>query len=673
MGWQCQPPDYISAREKIIGIMKMSAVKKYLHNPLLQWFFILLFLIAIRGSEGLGEPVSIDVNDTIVFSEILSNPSFPPESISAQFIQSTKDTGLAVLPGKLMHDAGIPPRNQFLILYAVQMAVLSLGLLVFFSAFGRNPGYIFLAVLIAYLSAFTGFGRYLAIAAGFKIVSSGMALAVGFLVLGLHLQGKRYAAAIAAALLAAYHPTHGFVLLSMLGMHALWETYTRRQAINDLFRLGAVTLAALMPFIWFIVLRLPVKSDFDHAAWWSYVFNKSSNLTPLQDGLLVVVAIMAALVCGLVALRARARTADPEISARASTIIIITMVLWLVQILASEVFRSIPLTQLALTRSTPYAVLVLTALLAERACQAFVKGSDKDKLTGLLLVLGSMGAAFSSKLPLLGIPTNISPLIELDVFYQDQIVNHASLALIVAALAWWMWQPHLQEKDRRIWTNVLVSATIFSIVFFGLRTWSLAVGLILIMDWKPAWVSKIPATHIVIYGLLVVGIIFMLLTRNPWKFDRIEKVNDVVMIAKEHVPQDGMILVLPFRNSMGEFILPERATFLGWGESQYLFYDPPLAEEVWKRAALLGVEPTDSDPSCAAWLWKTMCRRQLFSAEARENNQVWRKNLKEIRKIAPSLSHVLMPQEMACGGDKIVARTNGLVLVPILGVTRCAG
>ena len=497
------------------------------------------------------------------------------------------------------------------------------------------------------------------------------------MVLGLHLQGKRYAAAIAASLLAAYHPTHGFVLLSMLGAHALWEAYTRRQTIEQLFKLGAVTLAALLPFIWFVLLRLPVKSDFDHAAWWSYVFNKSSNLTPLQDGLLVVVAIMAALICGLVALRARACVGDPEISARASTVIIVTMILWLVQILASEVFRSIPLTQLALTRSTPYAVLVLTALLAEQAYHAFMRGSDKGKLTGLLLVLGSMGAALSSKLPWLGIPTNISPLIELDIFNQDQIVNHASLALIVGALAWWMWQPHLQDKDRQKWTKVLIAATVFSVVFFGLRPWSLAVSLILLMNWKPAWlsalVSKIPVTHALVCVFLIIGSTFMLLTRNPWNFERVEKVNDVVMTVKEHVPQDGMVLVLPFRNFTGEFILPERATFLGWGESQYLFYNPPLAEEVWKRAALLGVEPVENDPSCAAWLWKTMCRRQLFSTEAGENNKIWRQNIEEIRKIAPSLSHVLMPEQMICEGDEVIARTSGLALVPVKGVTRCAG
>ena len=145
------------------------------------------------------------------------------------------------------------------------------------------------------------------------------------------------------------------------------------------------------------------------------------------------------------------------------------------------------------------------------------------------------------------------------------------------------------------------------------------------------------------------------------------------MTVREYVPQDGMVLVLPFRNFTGEFILPERATFLGWGESQYLFYNPPLAEEVWKRAALLGVEPVENDPSCAAWLWKTMCRRQYFAAEAGENNKIWRKNIKKIRKHAPSLSHVLMPQEMICDGDQVVAHTNGLALVPIKGVARCAG
>lgn len=651
----------------------MLAIKKYLHNPFLQWLFILVFLVAIRGSEGLGEPVSIDVNDTIVFSQIASNPSFPEDSISAQFINTTKDVGLTDLPGKLLHNAGIAPQTQFLILYTIQMAVLSLGLLIFFSAFGRSAGFIFLAVLVAYLSAFTGYGRYLAIAAGFKIVSSGMALAMGFLVLGLHLQGKRYSAAIIAALLAAFHPTHGFVLLSMLGVHALWETYTRRQSINELLKLGAAALLALVPFIWFVLLRLPVASDFDPAAWWSYVFSKSSNLTPLQDGLLVVVAIMAAFFCGLSALKARAQTNDPEISARGTTIIIVTMILWLVQILASEVFRSIPFTQLALTRSTPYGVLLVAALLAEQAYYAFIRGSDKDKLIGVLLVLGGMGAALPSHLPLLGIPTHLSPLIELDIFNQDQIVNHASLALIMAALAWWMWLPHLSAEKKQLWTRVLIAATIFSIVFFGLRPTSLVVGLVLLMDWRPDWISKIPVTQVLVYGLLIIGSVFMLITRNPWNFERVQKVNDVVAAVEQNVPEDGMVLVVPFRNLMGEFILPARATFLGWGESQYLFYDPPLAEEVWARAALLGVSSVEDDPSCDAWLWKTMCRRQVFSAEAAEKNQVWRKNIKEIRRHAPSITHVLMPQEMACDGDKIVARTNGLILVPVKGVARCAG
>lgn len=651
----------------------MSAARKYLHNPFLQWFFIVLFLMAIRGSEGLGEPLSIDINDTIVFSEIASNPSFPPESISAQFIHATKDVGLAMLPATIMHDAGIPPQTQFLILYAMQMAALSFGLLVFFSAFGRNSGFIFLAVLIAYLSAFTGFGRYLAIAAGFKIVSSGMALAVGFMVLGLHLQGKRYAAAIIASLLAAYHPTHGFVLLSMLGTHALWEAYTRRQTINQLLKLGAVTFAALLPFIWFVFLRLPAKSDFDHAAWWSYVFSKSSNLTPLQDGLLVVVAIMGALVCGLVALRARARTGDPEISARASTVIIVTMILWLVQILASEVFRSIPLTQLALTRSTPYSVLLITALLAEQSCRAFTGENNKDKLTGLLLVLGSMGAALPSYFPVLKIPTITPALIELDVLFQSQIINHATLALLAGALAWWMWRPHLSAEKKRKWTRILAIATIFSIVFFGLRTPFLAVGFILLMEWKPAWVSRVPATKVLIYGFLFVGAVFMLLSRDPWNAARAEKVDAVVEMVENNVPENGMVLVVPFNNLKGEFIVPARATFLGWGESQYLFYDPPLAKEVWLRANLLGVQSVENEPACAGWLWKTMCRRQFFSTRAGENNKIWRTNLKEILARAPSLSHVLMPEEMICHGDKVVARANDLVLVHIKGVARCAG
>ncbi|MGB4107319.1 MAG: hypothetical protein WBK55_05940 [Alphaproteobacteria bacterium] len=649
----------------------MISLKKMLQDSLLlQWLVILVLLVVVRGGEGLFEPLSLDVNDTVVFSEIAANPDFPEDSISAQFVSMTGDVGVALLPGKLMHAAGISPENQYLVVYALQMSLLALSLLVFFSAFGRDFSFILLAVLLAYVSAFSGFGRYLAIGAGFKIVSSGMALAAGFFILGLHLRGMRTVSAVIAALLAAYHPTHAFVLLSMLGCHALWETfYARTLSFAELMRIGAVTTAALLPFVFLFILKMPPHQEFDHGAWWSYVLSKSSNLTPLQDGVLVVTMIMATLVLGTIALRARAAH---EVNTRAIGIIAVTIVLWTVQITVSEIFRSVSFTQLALTRATPYAVMVIVALLAWYVHRAFIEGNARDKFAGLLLVLGSMGAGLPSRLPFLGVPTITPPLVNTELFFQSQIVNHAALAIIVAALAWWMWLPILSEETRVRLTRALTFATIFCVIFFGLRTPFLAVGIILLMYYKPAVFSKLTARPVLIYGFFAIAVATVLIARSPWNVSRGHEIKGIMQAVETHVPLDGMILTVPFHNNVSEFLIPSRATFLGWSESQYLFYAPSLATQVWKRAALLGVQPVDSDPACGDWLWKPMCRRQLFAARAEEPNNAWRGNLREMKKLAPSLSHVLMPTGMICAGDKILAQAGDLVLVPLRGVAQCA-
>jgi hypothetical protein len=644
--------------------------QKLYQNIFVQWLLILLFLMAIRGSEGFGQPISLDVNDTIVFTQIAANPSFPADAISAQFVKATANVGISFLPALGMQYLGVPAPTQYIVLYFVQLAFLSLGLLTFLTAFGKSTVMIALGVLLAYLSGFTGFGRYLALGAGFKIVTSGFALAIGFIVLGLFLRGWRYTPPILAALLATYHPSHGFVLLAILGAHALYETITRRRSVNDLLKLGAATAASLIPFLFLVVLKIDRTAVFDHTAWWDYVFNKTSNLTPLQDGVFVVAAIMATMVAGIIALRAHARTyLSGETAARGILIITVIMILWVIQIVATEIFRSIPVAQLALTRATPYTALIVVALLAQATQRAFAGKNNFDRISGTLLTLAAIGAALPNKIPPFDIPTFISAVIETEWLYTGKVIQQANIAILAATLSWWLWLPHLSDEQKRFWTRIFTGIVVFTVVFFGLRIPSLAAILMLVLYHKPLWSEKIPVKSAILYGAIILSAALLLFIRNPWHNPETVKTNQLTSMIEQYVPEDGMIITVPAGNKSSEYFIPTRAAYLGEGESQYLFYAPFLVDQVKERSALLGVAFTEED-SCHDWPWKPMCRRIVFAEKSERDNPVWRGNISEIKKQTPAVTHILMPEEIACKNDKIIARAAGQVLIPVNGIAK---
>ncbi len=637
-------------------------------NIFLQWLLLFCCLLAIRGSEGLGKSISLDVNDTIVFSQILNNPDLPASSVSREYVTQSAKVGFTLLPAIWMSALDISPNLQFTIFYAVQLACLAFGLLYFFSSFRKEIGFIFLAMIFCYLSGFSGFGRYLAIGAGFKIVTSGFALTIGFIILGLHLRGKQYGAVALAAALALYHPSHALVLLSILGGHALWECFVlKSKNFMQLAKLGAATIALLTPFIYFVLLQIP-HHDFNHEAWWSYVFSKTSNLTPLQDGLFVVLGIQAALICGIVALRAKAKDiGSNELTSRAISIIGVTMALWAVQIIFTELLPSVSIAQAALTRVTPYAVITVVAVLAERTYAAMYSGDHKERIYGFLLAGATIATAIPPWLPVLNIPTITPPIIDIDYFFQGSVLEQSSIAILIAGLAWWMWLPHFSASQEKFWTRIMWITIVFFIIFLGLRLPSLAVLLMLVFHAKPKWYAKIPCGKPLIIGLLIVACAFVLLARKPWSFSREDNTTEIIALLENNVPKTGMVLTLPFRSTHGELALPTRAIFLGYGECQYVFYIPAMIDTIWKRAELLGLKPIDKDPEvCDDWLLNPMCRRQYFEAKAKEQNTIWRTNLAEIRKEASELTHVLMPETMLCKGDIVQAKTSqGLALVPI--------
>lgn len=156
----------------------------------------------------------------------------------------------------------------------------------------------------------------------------------------------------------------------------------------------------------------------------------------------------------------------------------------------------------------------------------------------------------------------------------------------------------------------------------------------------------------------------------PMPAKEIDKTSLLGMVIV-HTPKTSTILVLPFKNSVGEILLPTRATYLGWGESQYVFYKPELIDEIWARAALIGVYPVDQDEACKDWLWKPMCRRQLFAERYGKIDPVWRDNVEEMKKRVPSLTHVLLPEEGICQGDEILGTAEGHALLSIDRLGKC--
>lgn len=634
-----------------------------------QCVLLLVFLVCIRGSEGFGVPVSLDVNDTIVFSEILTNPAFPPDSIARVFAHTNAGVGLAFLPTRVMHAAGLVPATQFFILYLAQMAMLALGAVTIFRAFNRHPAFVLLAGTLAFLSVFTAFGRYLAISGGFKIVSSTFAMACGFAVVGLFLCGRYHAAACAAALLAAYHPSHGVALLALIGGYAVWRyAVNRAWSLARLLRLGAVTGMAVLPFVVFVLVPLPAAQPFDPAAWWSYVFSKTSNLTPLQDGVQIVACIWGALLFGLAAHAAPRSTHDGEsgVHRRAVAVIVAVICLSLLQILATEVLHSIPITQLALTRTSPYAVMMVVAILAERIFRAIQAGDATDRWRALFFGLGAVGGGISSNLPLVGLPMSLPPL--RNISWLSMAAEQAGVTLFVAALAWWCWEPFLEQERRRKVLAALTGAVLLWVVVFGVRPPTIAVTIAVVLWWKPTLAPWLIVRPIAAFALIGFAALMVVLGRNSWLTPAMKKDSALISAVTQHVPVGGMVITVPPSDSRGDKLIPSRATYVGWGEGQYLIYQPSLVATVTARLATLGVYPVDQDPACDGWLFKPMCRRQLFAAKAREKNDAWRGRLDDMRQLAPSLTHALVQKSFACAEDVSATVVDDLLLIPLEGL-----
>lgn len=70
-----------------------------------------------------------------------------------------------------------------------------------------------------------------------------------------------------------------------------------------------------------------------------------------------------------------------------------------------------------------------------------------------------------------------------------------------------------------------------------------------------AMVKKIPPYKPVIISLLMVACALVLIARKPWSFSREEDTAEIITLLENNVPEDGMVLTLPFRSMHGEVAL----------------------------------------------------------------------------------------------------------------------
>jgi hypothetical protein len=640
-------------------------------SPVLQVLILISLVILIRGAEGLGAPITLDINDSIVFYQIANSPDFPASSISARFSTTIVGIGTTFWPNIALQALGLSPEQQYFVLYLAQMATLAGGLLYFFRAFDSHFAFVLFAVLLALVSGYTGFGRYLALGGTFKIVTSTFAMTIGFFVLGMYLRSRDIGAAALASLLASYQPSHGAALLAVVFGHAAWSALQGRTRRKELYRLAAVTAACLLPFLLLVVARLPSGEVYDPDGWWAYVFSKTSNLTPLQDGALVAAAIIGTLLLGAAAARAeqdRQPDAQDDTMRRVVTLICVVIFLWAVQILASELLRSVTLTQLALTRSTPYAVLAIVAVYASKLFRALKDGEPAERAAALILVAGMIGMVAKSTRDLAILPGVNLPVLDFFQIRHHAVLLQAPMALLTGVLAWWCWLPHMTTLRRKRATALLVTSVLVFALVFGLRLSILSAALALLLLRRPQIGARLKIAagwSFVVVGVLAVTV---LLDRNPWKRSPVAHYNLMTEIVQVHVAPGAMVLNIPAVDRAADHLLPTRASFMGWSEGQYMIYLPSLEPQVSERLELLGVHPVANATQCSGWLLKPMCRRELYLDKARDQDDAWRGRLEQMRRIAPTLSHALIRSSHLCQNDRPTARIAELTLVALADV-----
>jgi hypothetical protein len=691
--------------------MDVYSDSKSLVKRALEVFLVLCIAMLLLAPRWLGyftSTSSLNQLDTdyLYHDAILSNTGHFANILITGVVEKVATSfGILINLSRGLTGLGVGQGQQLIAFFVAQLAFGVVGVWLTMTSLQLSRVERLLVFALFAFSFFSQFGRYIG-GPGFynKVTASCISIGIGFVVVGLFIQGRYLASVTLAALMAYVHPIYSAVFLLLNFSFALktWRTIaTWNRHYVGAFML--VPAAILVPLAWDLLESQQFLAGQTVPLWWQYLEAKTSNPFPLQDGFIIVVPSIAIFCITFHLLGRLSRGEACAAFLRAQWVVAVVIAAWIIQIVFTEFIPVSFIAKLSLTRMTPFALLFMVIVYVRITWRH--RGQDETGLWLLLLLLpvvlgpaqmfsGDVIRLLFGQIPLamtlvggwwpdfsifpealllfllllaLARRVNVSGQSNVTAGLTDPRRGRigaataiALLTLVVVAEAWLL----IVTPNLRGTSTVVAGAAL--LLWVGEQRF----GALTVCRRTAGWARE---NSVLVGGLLVfavavhpgVSVVKRLVDSEVVRSDA-DRVWDYL---ENHTEPNEMVLVVPLFETRRFPVMPLRPVFVDWADGQFVLYDPRILESLIHRLSLIGmdVDRALQASNCAGLLQyvDAMCKRKLFESLSKDYSDAWRSNLPELRRIAPNLSYVLLENKHLALSDVVVFRSGNFSLIKL--------
>jgi hypothetical protein len=602
--------------------------------------------------------------DLISLASILEKGSYPPETIFFQFAKTLSTFSLGLWGYRHLIEFGVTPETLYLATTYLQIAAFAIGTSLIAYAFRPIMSHIALTCGVVFFGVFFVFGRYLNLDGAFwESYSSGHALSIGLVVVGLLLNKFDRSAVVVAAAVALYHPSHGLVAVALVAATQIWrlggdETDRLRQVVF----VALIATALFVPIYSFYFVMIP-RLDVSVDEWWTMAVAVQRVMTPLADGIPVAVGLLVAGLLTIALLSCREFESLRETAGRARVVAGVVLLLLLLQCFTGDFAHLTRIAQLCLTRSQPYMAIISGAALVAIA-RLWWEGSSPgatdpsaDRIAAIIVVTTAL-------VPPLRLPNLIPQLVQIDTVTPLMVLDQWRCVLVLSAALYWSLRRNAESKSM-VLHAAYICFVVGYVLLLGLRVEVISSAALLALTNTP---YSLPARSLFPKALTVAFVIVAALSlqkRPGWSAATLTR-DEADNVIREHVEKGSMILVVPQGYSDDIIhLLPDYSEFLAGYEAKFTLYAPWLTSLTLERLTLQGINPLDYKAQCRNPLLFSRCLYVQYAQATQRRDDTWRTNLKRMTELSPRLTYVFILRRYACKDDKPQAETSQFVLVQV--------
>lgn len=631
----------------------------------------------IGGSGFIGWPLNASEMDYLLFPTILENRTLFEGSVYLPLAEQVSK--LSILPwfSGILAEWGLSPTEQITLFFTMEKFLYSIGLLSICYTISKNIRATVICFLIFVVSGFSWI-FYL------KLVTSGLAVSVGFCIIALALSRHFYLAAALSGLLGYFHPTY---LVIYFGLVLAIQLYVIRRekvmSFSSIWKSAFIGIAIATPY----AVNIIVNSDNvfgsipDVNLWFSYMQSRSDLAFPWKQGLPRLMSFLLTFAIAAWLFLIQAKIQGKAVYGRAAVIIMVCIASYPIQIFFTEVIPLAFIAKLALTHRFNFIVQPLLILGTLLIAYNGIKGEHRLSWLFLMLFLATnlvfpQGSIVSKYLPNAH-DTSLNLLVFVLVATYITLSSHSTH------------REHSNSQHRFIGRIAFLLISL-NLVLFVNPSFALPLGsLLMVMTWKEPTVWKrlkiklenLTSRTCYVFVLIMLSLLFLykinllqpirawsaFFQNNTQTLNNKEK--QYIDFVVNHVKADEQILIVPLRDSGKWAPVPYRASYLDWYEINYALYVWDMMPVLIEKVQSYGIDlfAAQAGNECAGWkgLLQYRCQRFILDSNAKNEEYGWRSHVNDILRISPKVHWVFMPKTLSCKNDQVIANFEEYVLVDI--------